>query len=113
MNEKKEKKFIFPENMSNEYGVFLGLSLRELLFYVLPILILAILFLIIPPHCLKLMIGKGTFCILLLTVVLAVLTSNPISSRRNIRLLQYMRVKSSYRKRQRVYYMDKRKNQTP
>lgn len=110
MNDKKEKQFIFPENITSDYGVFLGMSLKEIAVYVLPILIVCLVFLFLPPHSIKWILIKLAVSIFILTILLAVLTSKPVKSRNNIRLLQYLKMKSSYNKRQHKFFIAKRKD---
>jgi cytosine/uracil/thiamine/allantoin permease len=110
MNDKKEKQFIFPENISSDYGVFLGLSLKELAVYVLPVFVICLVFLFLPPHSLKWIFIKLAVSIFLLTILLAVLTSKPVKTRHNIRLTDYLKMKSSYNKRQHKFFIAKRKD---
>src|SRR5699024_12310514 len=73
-----EKKFIFPENVDSSYGIFLGLSLRELLIYVLPIFIVGIVFVTLPPHGLYPIMTNVIIVVLIMTIILAVLSINTL-----------------------------------
>lgn len=110
-NRKKaeSKTFIFPENVESSYGVFLGLTVKELIIYVLPVVAVCIVFIAIPPHSLTFMIIKLIIAVLLLTIVLAVLSSKPVSSRNNVRLTQYLKMKSKYTSRQKLFFKEKTK----
>jgi hypothetical protein len=105
----QKKKFIFPENISSSYGVFLGLSLKELLLYVVPPLLIGIVVLVLPPNNITVTIIKLIVLVLIITVILAVLSSTPVKSRSNIRLPQYLKMKNSYDKRQHLFFKAKKK----
>lgn len=107
MDDKEEKKFIFPENISSDYGVFLGLSAKEVVIYVAPILSVCFVFLLIPPHSLKWVIIKLIISILITTVAIAILTTKPVKRRSNIRLTQHLRLKGNYSKRQHLFFRSK------
>lgn len=106
---KGEKKFIFPENISSGYGIFLGLSLKELLIYVIPPLIIGIIVLLLPPHTITVTVIELVILVLVLTIILAVLSSNPVKSRNNIRLPQHLKMKNNYSSRQHLFFKAKKK----
>ena len=108
MNDKKRETIYFPENITSDYGVFLGMSLKEIAVYVLPILIVFVF--LFSSHSIKWILIKLAVSIFILTILLAVLTSKPVKSRNNIRLLQYLKMKSSYNKRQHKFFIAKRKD---
>lgn len=99
-----EKKFIFPENVDSSYGIFLGLSLRELLIYVLPIFILGIVFVTLPPHGLYPILTKAIIVVLIMTVILAVLSTRPVKYRNNVRLIPHLKMKAKYKSRQHLFF---------
>lgn len=107
MNETKkkdEKTFFFPENVESSYGVFLGLSVKEMLVYILPMVIVGLIVLFLPPHTFKFMIFKGIVVIFSITVLLAVLSSRPVSYRNNVRLMPHLQMKSKYKSRQHLFF---------
>lgn len=99
-----EKKFIFPENVDSSYGIFLGLSLRELLIYVLPTLIVGIVFVILPPHGLYPIMTKAIIVVLIMTIILAVLSTRPVKYRNNVRLIPHLKMKAKYNSRQHLFF---------
>ena len=101
---KDEKTFVFPENVDSSYGVFLGLSVKELLVYVLPMVIVGLIVLFLPPHTFKFMLFKATVVIFLITILLAVLSSRPVSYRNNVRLIPHLQMKAKYQSRQHLFY---------
>jgi len=104
MNNKEQKEFIFPENVSSDYGVFLDLSLKEILIYLVPEIMIGLIVLFIPPHSITVLIIELIFFILLITITLGVLSSNPVKNRPNIRLPQYLKMKKNYSLRQHLYF---------
>lgn len=102
MNNKK--KFIFPENIDSKYTVFLGLSLREILIYVVPAVIVGLVFIAFPPHTFTAIIIKVFISIIVITMVIGIISSNPIKDRPNVRLIPYMKLKRQYSKRQNLYF---------
>ena len=110
-NKRKEeaKTFIFPENVDSSYGVFLGLSIKELVLYVLPVIVVGLIFIVLPPHAFTFILTKIIIVVFLLTITLAVLSSKPVAHRTNIKLTQYLKMKSNYSKRQHLFFKEKRK----
>jgi len=102
----EEKRFIFPENVDSSYGVFLDLSLRELVIYVLPTVIVGIFFISIPPHGLYAILTKTIIVILITTIVVAVLSTRPVKNRNNVRLIPHLKMKSKYKSRQRLFFKE-------
>lgn len=103
------KTFVFPENVDSSYGVFLGLSIKDLVLYVLPVIVVGLIFIIIPPHNFAFVLTKIIIVIFLLTIDLAVVSSKPVAYRNNIKLTQYLKLKSNYGKRQHLFFKEKRK----
>ena len=103
------KTFLFPENVDSSYGVFLGLSIKEVLVYVLPSLVVGLIFIFLPPHHFKFVLTKVILVVFLLTIVLAVLSSKPVNYRSNVKLTDYLRMKGKYSKRQHLFFKEKRK----
>ena len=106
---KKGKEFIFPDNVNSTYGAFLGLSLKELATYVLPISVFGLVLLAIPPYNLWLLGVKLIIILLLLTLAFALISAKPVKHRQNITMQDYLTHKKSYRFRQKRFYIKKRK----
>ena len=103
MNNKK-KKIIFPENIDSKYSVFLGLSLKEIMIYVLPAVVVGIMFVAFPPHTMYSILFKCFIALIFITTVVAVISSNPIPNRPNVKLIPYLKLKRQYSKRQNLYF---------
>lgn len=103
------KFFVFPENVDSSYGVFLGLSIKELVLYVLPVVVVGLIFIVLPPHSMTFILTKVIIVVFLLTIDLAVLSSKPVAYRNNIKLTHYLKMKSNYSKRQHLFFKEKQK----
>lgn len=106
---KKGKKISFPDNVNSTYGAFIGLSLKELATYILPISFFGLLLLAIPPYKLWLLGLKLIIVLLLLTLAFALISAKPIKHRQNITMQTYLTHKRNYRSRQKRFYIKKRK----
>lgn len=109
MNEQKGKKFIFPENVESGYGIFLGITLRELAIYLLPPVVIGFIILALPPHNVWLMLFKLMLILIVLIMILAFLSSRPIRYRQNIRFQDYLKLRTDYKHRQKLFYTRKKK----
>ncbi|WP_432356001.1 hypothetical protein [Sporosarcina sp. A2] len=109
MNEQKGKKFVFPENVESGYGIFLGITLRELAIYLLPPTVIGFIVLALPPHNVWLMLFKLMLILIALIVILAFLSSRPIRYRQNIRFQAYLKLRTNYKQRQKLFYTRKKK----
>lgn len=108
MEERKSKEFIFPENIQKDYGIVLGLGLKDIILYMLPTCLIAIGILFFPVTGLTAFLIKALIAMLLVVLVLAVVTTNPIKERQNIRLPKYMQMKRNYSKKQHLYFKSKK-----
>lgn len=109
MNEQKGKKFVFPENVESGYGIFLGITLRELAIYLLPPVVIGFIILALPPHNVWLMLFKLMLILIVLIMILAFLSSRPIRYRQNIRFQDYLKLRTDYKQRQKLFYTRKKK----
>lgn len=109
MNEQKGKKFVFPENVESGYGIFLGITLRELAIYILPPTVIGFIILALPPHNVWLMLFKLMLILIVLIMILAFLSSRPIRYRQNIRFQDYLKLRTNYKQRQKLFYTRKKK----
>ncbi|MFH9203303.1 hypothetical protein ACH4KT_38710, partial [Streptomyces anulatus] len=49
-NEKRGRKWFFPKNVDNQYKVLANMTIKELLFYILPALLISVGIGAIPPY---------------------------------------------------------------
>jgi len=107
----EQKKFTFPENVNKSYDVFLGLGVRDIVLFIAPIAVIGIISFFIPPQTVTSTIVKLLVTTVLLTIVIAVLTSKPVKYRNNIRLTQYLKMRKAYDNRQKLYFIDTKKEE--
>lgn len=106
---KKGKKIYFPENVDANYGVIFGLTLKELLLYIAPTLIIGLVIVAIPPHSIVFIFIKAFVVIVIITIVLASLAARPVKNRPNIRYSQYLDLRKQYRNRQKLFYIQRKR----
>jgi len=106
----KQKRFEFPENISSGYGVFLGLTLMELIKFVLPVVLVILIILFLPPYNLTFKLIEIFIALIIVTVVIAVITSQPVKYRNNIRLPKYLKMKNQYSKRNKLFFIGRKMN---
>ncbi|MBC1228615.1 conjugal transfer protein [Listeria booriae] len=109
MSTKKGKEFIFPENVESKYGIFLGLGIMELLKYILPVAFGGILFIAIPPYNIGWLITKILMVLFMVVIAFGLLAARPVKARPNIRIQDDLKMKSQYKKRQKVFYKKREK----
>lgn len=112
MNERKGKKFIFLENVESGYGIFLGITLKELVVYLLPKILIGAIILALPPHHILLFLFKVTLLLIVLIVLIAFLSSRPIRHRPNIRFGDYWKLRNRFTHRQKLFYVQKKKKRS-
>ena len=105
---KKGKEFIFPENVDNDYGIWKDYTLKDFGVAGLAGLV-GLIFIAIPPYGLILVLIKIVIVVLAMTIVMAILTIKPISSRKNIKVRDHLRLKRKYSHSQKLYYLKPQK----
>lgn len=104
----EQKEFTFPENVKKEYGIFLGLGIKDVVFYILPTLLVSLLILAIPIHGVVAFMIKALIGMTLLFFVIMILTTNPVKDRDNIAVTRYLQIRKKYKNRQRLYFKAKK-----
>ena len=105
-NGRMGKKFFFPGNVEKGYNIVQGLSVVDAIKYIVPSLIVTLIIIAIPPYTsiffwiLKAIVD----CVILsLGIIMAIL--RPITSRSNIKCLDYLKMRFSYIGKQKMYYI--------
>jgi len=105
-NGRMGKKFFFPSNVEKGYNIVQGLSVIDAFKYIVPSFIVSIIIIAMPPYTsvffwiLKAIVD----CFVLsLGIIMAVL--KPITSRSNIKCLDYIKMRISYIGKQKMYYI--------
>lgn len=105
---KKGKEFIFPENVDKDYGIWKDYTLKDFGYGILTLLC-GLVFIVLPPYPLFFVLGKIIIVVIAMTVVMAILTIKPISSRKNIKVRDHLRLKRKYSHSQKLYYLKPQK----
>lgn len=105
---RKGKEFIFPENVTKDYGIWKDYTLKDFGIMFLAFLI-CLIFVFLPPYNIFWILTKVILVVIAMTAVMAVLTLRPVKSRKNISQLQYLRMKKKYKQSQKLYFLSKRK----
>lgn len=104
-----EDEIFYPQNVNSEYEYIEGLGMRELKRYILPAAAVVIGFALIPPYTsilfwvLKVLVAFVAIIICIFFIFL-----KPVPSRKNINYEMWLRYRREYKKRQKVYYIDKK-----
>ena len=110
---KKGKEFIFPENVDKDYGIWKDYTLKDFGYGILTLLV-GLAFVAVPPYGIIFILGKIVIVVIAMTVVMAILTIKPISSRRNIRVRDYLKTRRQYNASQKLFFLkpksDSRRN---
>jgi len=105
-NGRMGKKFFFPGNVEKGYNIVQGLSVVDVVKYIIPSLMVSIIIIAIPPYTsMFFWILKAILdCLILSTgIIMAVL--RPIASRSNIKCLDYIKMRIAYIGKQKMYYI--------
>lgn len=110
-NSYEERTFFFPRVGDASYKIVGGMSGKELMKYIAPCMIIAIIIMLIPPYSsLVLWIIKLFLFAIFLTIGVLFALLRPISVRPNIRLSDYLKNEIDFLKRQKVFILAKKKN---
>ncbi|MEE1130238.1 MAG: conjugal transfer protein [Caryophanon sp.] len=99
------KKFTFPDNVDSSYDVVLGLTLKEILLYIVPTFAIGIICITLPPNTLYMMLLKIVMMLMAIVIVTAIVAARPVKSRPNIRFGAFYKRKQQFKKRQKLYYL--------
>lgn len=105
---RRGKTFVIPKNVQGKYTIFLGLSLREVLKWVLPPLGFAAVLFAVPPYYVPFLLCKLLILGLILATAIIIPAGRPISSRPNINYADYWKLIWQYHKRQKLFFIGRR-----
>lgn len=110
-NGKKGRKWFFPKNVDNQYKILGNMTLKELVMYVLPALLISAGIAFIPPYnSVVFWLVKAVFIVLVIIVPVVYVNYRPIKFRDNIRSKDFLKEILEYRKKKKMYFV-KPKNQ--
>lgn len=105
----EDNKVTFPRNVESDFQLAPGLGGKEIRNYILPALAIMILIGIIPPYTsIFFWIIKAVIFFMIICVLVILIFCRPISTRKNIRTMDWIKMHLNFNKRQKVYYMDKK-----
>ncbi len=105
-----KKKFTFPKNVDTSYAIVAGLDGKDIIRYILPATALSVLIALIPPiNSFWFWLVKIFVFIIFISIAFVFALVRPVKDRNNIRLIDYLKNYKDFYKRQKVFYMKKRK----
>lgn len=105
-----KKKFSFPRNVDTSYGIFGGLSGKDILQYLFPAAALAVLICFLPPFTSTTFWTIKVFvAVLLLIGAWSIAVARPVANRSNIRMIPFLKMQLDFIKRQKVFFIQKKK----
>lgn len=105
----EENKIYFPRNVESDYQLVPGLGGKEIKKYILPAVGIMLLVGLIPPYAsIFFWIIKVFVFVLIISAVVILIFCRPISTRKNIRTMDWIKTQKEYNKRQKIYYMNKK-----
>ena len=107
--EKKGKEFIFPRNVSKDYGVFKDYTVKDILTIILPTFLIGAVIVALPPYNVVVMIIKVILFLIAMTLVLALIAVKPIKERPNITVRYFYSIRKKYNNMQKLYFLKPKK----
>jgi len=105
-NGKIGKKFFFPGNVEKGYNIVQGLSVIDVVKYIVPSILVATIVIAIPPYTsIFFWIIKAIFDCFILSLGFIMAILRPIRNRSNIKCLDYIKMRISYLNKQKMYYI--------
>ncbi|MCK1995453.1 hypothetical protein MPH61_23305 [Peribacillus muralis] len=105
-NGKKGRKWFFPKNVDNEYKILANMTLKELVIYVFPALLIAAGIGFIPPYNSTLFwLIKAVFIVFIIVIPVVYVNYRPIKLRNNIRSKDFFIEVFEYRKKKKIYFV--------
>jgi len=105
-NGRTGKRFFFPENVEKGYNIIQGLSVTDLVRFIVPsVLISTIIIFLSPYNSVIFWIIKGIFICVILSVGFLLAILRPIKNRNNIKCLDYIKMRISFLSKQKMYYI--------
>ncbi|MGG3662994.1 hypothetical protein [Bacillus gobiensis] len=103
---KRGRKWFFPKNVDNHYKILANMTLKELLIYVFPALLISAGIGFIPPyHSIVFWLIKAFFIVFIIVIPVVYVNYRPVKFRENIRARDYIREMIEYRKKKKIYFV--------
>ena len=105
-NEKRGRKWFFPKNVDNQYKILANMTLKELLVYILPALLLSIGIGAIPPYSsIVFWLIKAVFIVSIIVIPVVYVNYRPVKFRDNIRAKDFVKEFFDYQKKKKIYFV--------
>lgn len=105
-NGKRGRKWFFPKNVDNQYKILANMTLKELLTYILPALLISTGIGFIPPYnSVVFWLVKAFFIVFIIVIPVVYVNFRPVKFRENIRSKDYIKEFIDYRKKKKIYFV--------
>ncbi|MCM3113650.1 hypothetical protein [Lederbergia lenta] len=105
-NGKRGRKWFFPKNVDNQYKILANMTLKELVFYILPALILSAGIGFIPPrNSIAFWAVKSIVIVFIIVIPIIYVNYRPVKLRDNIRSKDFLKEYFDYRKKKKMYFV--------
>uniref|UniRef100_UPI003F498256 hypothetical protein n=1 Tax=Niallia taxi TaxID=2499688 RepID=UPI003F498256 len=105
-NEKRGRKWFFPKNVDNQYKILANMTLRELLVYILPALLISVGVGAIPPYgSIVFWLIKAVFIVSIIVIPVVYVNYRPVKFRDNIRAKDFVKEFLDYQKKKKIYFV--------
>ncbi|MED3965784.1 hypothetical protein [Niallia taxi] len=105
-NEKRGRKWFFPKNVDNQYKILANMTLKELLVYILPALLISLGIGAIPPYGLIVFwLIKSVFIVSIIVIPVVYVNYRPVKFRDNIRAKDFVKEFLDYQKKKKIYFV--------
>lgn len=103
---RRGRKWFFPKNVDNQYKILANMTLKEILIYILPALLISIGIGFIPPYNSRVFwLIKAIFIVLIIVIPVVYVNYRPVKFRDNIRSKYFIKEFLDYRKKKKIYFV--------
>ena len=100
------KRFFFPQNVEKGYNIIQGLSLTDIVKFIVPSVLVSAIIMLMPPYMsLLFWIVKSVFACVILGIGFILAIARPVKYRNNIKFLNYIKMRISFLSKQKLYYI--------
>lgn len=103
---KRGRKWFFPKNVDNKYKILANMTLKELVFYIFPALLISGGIGFIPPYnSVVFWIIKAVLIVFIIVIPVLYVNYRPVKFRDNIRSKDYIKEFFDYQKKKKIYFV--------
>lgn len=105
-NGKRGRKWFFPKNVDNQYKILANMTLKEILIYIFPAILISIGIGFIPPYnSWVFWFIKAIFIVFIIVIPVVYVNYRPVKFRDNIRSRDFFKEFLDYRKKKKMYFV--------